>query len=89
MWHVELPPAHLKQAIRQFVSVGPVTFVQLGRVLPQLRGTEDLALASGCILWRGLSEGGIAALRSLHAEAPSSSGRARPRSTPEPTTHRF
>ncbi len=69
MWASTLPPAHLKQAITQFVRVSPASFVQLGRVLPQIRGTEDLTVSSGFILWRGLSAEGVAALQSLHAES--------------------
>lgn len=69
MWVQALPPEHLKQAIRQFVHEGPVSFVQLGRVLPQLRGEHDLTVCSGFILWRGLSAEGIDAMQSLHAES--------------------
>ena len=67
MWDQVLPPAHLKQAIAQFVRTAPANFVQLGRVLPQIRGTEDLTVSSGFILWRGLSAEGVAALQDLHA----------------------
>jgi hypothetical protein len=68
MWNATLPPEHLRAAIKQVVSVSPVTFAQLVRILPQLRGTEDLAVNSGFILWRGVSDAGVTALRSLHAE---------------------
>lgn len=68
MWNVVLAPDHLKLAIKQFVSEVPVSFVQLARCLPQLRGTNDLAVSTGFILWRGLSAEGVAVLRSLHAE---------------------
>jgi hypothetical protein len=67
MWDQVLPPEHLKQAIAQFVRTAPASFVQLGRVLPQIRGTEDLTVSSGFILWRGLSADGVAALQGLHA----------------------
>lgn len=69
MWASVLPPEHLKQAIKQFVRVAPVSFVQLLRLLPQLRGQDDLTISSGFILWRGLSLEGVAALQSLHAES--------------------
>jgi hypothetical protein len=69
MWASVLPPDHLKQAITQFVRESPTSFVQLGRVLPQIRGTEDLVVSAGFILWRGLSDDGVAALQSLHAES--------------------
>jgi hypothetical protein len=69
MWASVLPPDHLKQAITQFVHEAPTSFVQLGRVLPQIRGTEDLVVSAGFILWRGLSADGVAALQSLHAES--------------------
>src|SRR5688572_24483547 len=69
MWDQVLPPDHLKQAITQFVRTAPSTFVQLGRVLPQIRGTEDLTVSSGFILWRGLSAEGVAALQDLHASS--------------------
>jgi len=69
MWDQVLPPEHLKQAIKQFVSVAPTSFVQLARVLPQLRGPDDLTVSSGFILWRGLSPDGVTALQSLHAES--------------------
>jgi hypothetical protein len=68
MWDTMLPPGHLREAIKQVVSTTPVSFVQLLRSLPQLRGTEDLAVSSGFILWRGVSDAGVTALRSLHAE---------------------
>lgn len=67
MWDQVLPPEHLKQAITQFVQTAPANFVQLGRVLPQIRGTEDLAVSAGFILWRGLSAEAVAALHDLHA----------------------
>jgi hypothetical protein len=67
MWASVLPPDHLKQAITQFVHEAPTSFVQLGRVLPQIRGTEDLVVSSGFILWRGLSADGVEALQSLHS----------------------
>lgn len=67
MWDQVLPPEHLKQAITQFVRTAPANFVQLGRVLPQIKGTEDLTVSSGFILWRGLSAQGVAALQDLHA----------------------
>lgn len=63
-----LPPDDLKRAIATIVGEAPVSFVQLTRSLPQLRGKEDLAVTPGCILWRGLSEAGAGALRNLHAE---------------------
>jgi hypothetical protein len=69
MWDSVLPPEHLKQAIKQFVQTAPASFVQLGRVLPQIRGTEDLTVSSGFILWRGVSADGIAALQGLHSES--------------------
>ena len=69
MWASVLPPGHLKQAITQFVREAPTSFVQLGRVLPQIRGTEDLVVSSNFILWRGLSAEGVDALQSLHAES--------------------
>ena len=69
MWDQVLPPDHLKQAITQFVRTAPASFVQLGRVLPQIRGTEDLVVSSGFILWRGLSQDGVAALQDLHASS--------------------
>ena len=68
MWDATLPPEHLKEAIRQVVGEAPVSFVHLARSLPQLRGTQDLAVTAGFILWRGLSEAGIDALTSLHTE---------------------
>jgi hypothetical protein len=69
MWDAVLPRDLLKQAIRQTVSVAPVSFVQLTRFLPQLRGQDDLAVSSGFILWRGLSAAGVAALQALHDES--------------------
>jgi hypothetical protein len=69
MWASVLPPEHLKLAILEFVRQSPASFVQLGRLLPQIRGTEDLTVSSGFILWRGLSSGGVEALQSLHAES--------------------
>lgn len=69
MWASVLPPDHLKQAILEFVRQEPASFVQLARLLPQVRGTEDLTVSSGFILWRGLSLGGVEALQSLHAES--------------------
>jgi hypothetical protein len=67
MWESALPSAHVKQLILHFVRTAPMSFVQLGRVLPQIRGTKDLALTTGIILWRGLSAEGVTALESLHA----------------------
>lgn len=67
MWDHVLPPDHLKQAIALFVRTAPTNFVQLGRVLPQIKGTDDFTVSSGFILWRGLSAEGVAALRDLHA----------------------
>lgn len=67
MWESALPSAHVKHLILQFVRTAPMSFMQLGRVLPQIRGTEDLALTTGIILWRGLSAEGVTALESLHA----------------------
>lgn len=69
MWASVLPPDHLKHAILEFVRQAPTNFVQLGRLLPQIRGTEDLKVSSGFILWRGLSSGGVDALQALHAES--------------------
>ncbi len=69
MWDSMLPPDHLKQAIRQFVQTAPTNFVLLGRVFPQIRGTEDLTVCSSFILWRGLSPEAVAALQALHAES--------------------
>ena len=69
MWASVLPPSHLKHAILEFVRQSPANFVQLARVFPQIRGTEDLTVSSGFILWRGLSAGGVDALRSLHSES--------------------
>lgn len=63
-----LPPMDLKQAVVTSVGEVATSFVQLLRSLPQLRGTDDLAVTPGCILWRGLSVEGVAALRDLHAE---------------------
>ncbi len=69
MWNSLLPPEHLKQAIRQFVRPAPVSFVALLRVLPQLRGQDDLTVNKSFILWRGLSAEGVAALQKLHSES--------------------
>jgi hypothetical protein len=69
MWASILPPDHLKHAILEFVRQSPASFVQLGRLLPQIRGTEDLTVSSGFILWRGLSSGGVEALLDLHSES--------------------
>lgn len=66
MWESALPSEHVKQFILQFVRTAPMSFVQLGRVLPQVRGTEDLTLTTGVILWRGLSAEGVTAIESLH-----------------------
>ena len=68
MWESALPPEHAKHLILQFVKTAPMSFVQLGRVLPQIRGTEDLVLSAGIVLWRGLSADGVACLKDLHAE---------------------
>jgi hypothetical protein len=68
MWNAALPDEHLRDAIRQFAKDTPVSFVQLMRFLPQLRGTEDLAINTGFILWRGVSDAGVRALRTLHGE---------------------
>ena len=57
-----LPPDDLKQAVVTSVGDVATSFVQLMRSLPQLRGTDDLAVTPGCILWRGLSTEGVAAL---------------------------
>ena len=51
------------------MRTAPASFVQLGRVLPQIRGTEDLVVSSGFILWRGLSQDGVTALQDLHASS--------------------
>lgn len=67
MWESALPSEHVKQLILQFVRTAPMSFIQLGRVLPQVRGREDLTLTTGIILWRGLSAEGVTALESLHA----------------------
>lgn len=69
MWTSVLPHDHLKHAILEMVRQAPASFVQLGRLLPQIRGTEDLTVSSGFILWRGLSPGGVDALQSLHSES--------------------
>lgn len=69
MWASVLPPDHLKHSILEFVRQEPASFVQLGRLLPQIRGTGDFTVSSGFILWRGLSVGGVEALQSLHAES--------------------
>lgn len=69
MWDSVLPLVHLKQAIRQFVHPGPVSFVALLRVLPQLRGTDDLTVNAAFILWRGLSAEGVQTLQDLHSES--------------------
>lgn len=69
MWASILPPDYLKLAILEFVRQSPASFVQLAHLLPQIRGTEDLTVSSGFILWRGLSSGGVEALQSLHAES--------------------
>ena len=69
MWDSVLPPEHLKQAIKQFVETAPSNFVQLARVLPQIRGTQDLTVSSGFILWRGLTDEAVAALDELHSES--------------------
>jgi len=69
MWDSVLPPQHLEQAIRQFVRPMPVSFVALLRVLPQLRGQDDLTVNKSFILWRGLSADGVVALEKLHAES--------------------
>ncbi|HEY7674882.1 MAG TPA: hypothetical protein VH867_06620 [Burkholderiales bacterium] len=61
-----MPSAHVKQLILHFVRTAPMSFMELGRVLPQIRGTKNLALTTGIILWRGLSLEGVAALESLH-----------------------
>jgi hypothetical protein len=69
MWDSVLPTGHLKQAIRQFVEPAPVSFVALLRVLPQLKGTDDLTVNTSFILWRGLSAEGVGALQDLHADS--------------------
>lgn len=69
MWNASLPDGLLRQAIKRLVSETPVSFAQLVRMLPQLKGTEDLELKAGLILWRGLCGPALAALRGLHAEA--------------------
>jgi len=69
MWDAPLPDGLLRQAIKRSVSETPVSFAQLVRMLPQLKGTEDLELDAGLILWRGLCGPAIAALRALHADA--------------------
>jgi len=63
-----LPPEDLKQAVVDSVGKTPISFVQLMRALPQLRGTDDLTVTPGCILWRGLSKAGVTALLDLHGE---------------------
>lgn len=68
MWNTPLPHELLKQAIKQCVNDGPVCFVRLGRVLPQIKGPEDLVVNDDLVLWRGLSESAVAALKSLHSE---------------------
>ena len=68
MWNTPLPDKLLKQAIRQCIQEGPVSFVRLGRVLPEIKGPEDLVVNDDLVLWRGLSEAAVAALKSLHAE---------------------
>lgn len=69
MWKPTLPPEQLKQAIKdQTRHHGPLSFVDLAHTLPQLRGTRDFAVNGSFILWRGVSEGGAAALTDLHAD---------------------
>ncbi len=63
-----LTAEELQLAVKEAVGASPTTFVQLARAVPQLRGTEDLAITAAFILWRGLSAEGVAALRALHVE---------------------
>lgn len=67
MWDANLPPEHLKEAIKQVVCESPCSFVRLTRSLPQLRGTQDFAVSASFILWRGISDTGVDALTSLHS----------------------
>jgi len=56
----------LRQSIADLVAEGSVSFTRLMRVLPELRGTEDLEVTPNIILWRGLSQPGVDAIKSLY-----------------------
>lgn len=61
-------PGGLRQAIAGVVGLEAVSFTRLIRALPALRGTGDLSVTPNVVLWRGLSEAGIAAIKGLYGD---------------------
>ena len=61
-------PQNLRQAISDVVGLEAVSFTRLIRALPNLRGTGDLSVTPDIILWRGLSDAGIAAIKRLYGD---------------------
>ncbi len=64
----ELDAGNLRKSIADRVAEGTVSFTRLMRELPELRGTADLEVTPNIILWRGLSQSGVAAIKSLYNE---------------------
>ena len=50
MWESALPSDHVKQFILQFVRTAPMNFVQLGRVLPQIRALAMAGIGAICLV---------------------------------------
>ena len=68
MVEADLAAGQLRQSIAQLVAEGSISFTRLMRVLPELRGTADLEVTPNIILWRGLSQPGVDAIKDLYNE---------------------